>query len=302
MGWSGDGLAVGADEAVAVDNGGIRVEFPVVRGGEVEVSVDVVDEENAGAALGVDGGREPDVASDVGGAEVEAEALVDVEYEAATNLEVVEEVALAADEDAVLFVDPGGADEIAEDLLGFVVSFGVRVAGVVEDDGGATVEVDAAGVGEGAEFEDAGDGEDLVAVGVGVLAFAFQFGAAGLGLCYLFVDAFAFLLGFIGGERLAVAGHGAVDADSVDGEALGVGGDGLLYVPVVVDLLLFEVDVVGVVLIGGFRGFLVAFGVEEELRDWRERLRCGCWRGGLLRGCAGIAKDEREATTVHAAL
>jgi hypothetical protein len=146
----GDGLAVGADGAVAVDDGGGGVELPVVGGGEVEAAVDAFEEEEAGAALGVDGGGEPDVGGDVGGGEVEAEALVDVEEEACADFEVVQEMALAADEDAILLVDPGGADEIAEDLLGFVVGPGVGIAGVVEDDGGAAVEIDATGVGEGA--------------------------------------------------------------------------------------------------------------------------------------------------------
>ncbi len=90
----------------------------------------------------------------------------------AADFEVVKEVALAANEDAILFVDPGGSDEIAEDLFDFVSGFGVGVAGVVEDDGGAAVEVDAAGIGEGAELEDAGDGEDVVPAGVGGFSFA----------------------------------------------------------------------------------------------------------------------------------
>ena len=48
---------------------------------------------------------------------------------------------------------------------------------------------------------------------------------------------------------------------------------GLLDVAVVVEVLLLEVDVVGVVLVGGFGGFLVALDVEEELGDGREVLR-----------------------------
>ena len=75
---------------------------------------------------------------------------MDVEEEAATDFEVVEEVALASNEDMVLLVDPGGADEIAKDLFELVVGFRIGIAGVIEDDGGAAVEVDAARVGEGA--------------------------------------------------------------------------------------------------------------------------------------------------------
>ena len=126
------------------------MELAVVGGGEVEAAVDAVDEEDAGAALGVDGGGEPDVVGDVDGGEVEAEALVDVEDEAAADFEVVEEVALAADEDVILLIDPGGAYQVAEDFFGFVAGFGIGVAGVVEDDGGAAVERYAAGVREGA--------------------------------------------------------------------------------------------------------------------------------------------------------
>ncbi len=83
----------------------------------MEATVDAVEEKDAGAALGVDGGGKPDVAGDVGGSEVEVEALMDVEDEAGADFEVVEEVTLAADEDAVLLVDPDGADQVAEDFF-----------------------------------------------------------------------------------------------------------------------------------------------------------------------------------------
>ncbi len=146
------------------------MKLPVVGGDEAEAAVDVVEEKEADLALGIDGGGEPDVVGDMGGGEIEAEALMDVEDEASADFEVVEEVTFGADEDAVLLVDPGGADEVAEGFLELTVGLGVGVAGVVEDDGGAVVERDAAGVGEGAELEDAGDGEDVVAAGVGGFA------------------------------------------------------------------------------------------------------------------------------------
>jgi hypothetical protein len=73
---------------------------------------------------------------------------VNVEHKAATDLEVVEEVALAADQDVILLIDPDLADEIADDAFGGVVSLGVGVAGIVGEDGGAAVVVDAAGMGE----------------------------------------------------------------------------------------------------------------------------------------------------------
>ena len=270
----------------------------------MEASVDAVEEQDASAAVGVEGGGEPDVVGDVGGGEVEAEALMDVEEEAAADFEVVEEVALAANEDAVLFVDPGGADEVAKDLFELIVGFGVGIAGVVEDDGGAAVEVDAARVGEGAELEDAGDGEEVVAVGVGGLAFGGSLLATFLGFGDFFVDAVAFFLGIFGGEGFAVTGDDAVDADAVDGEALGVGGLGLLEVAVVVEVLLLDVDVVGVVAVGGFGGALVALYVEEESggmggRCWR-RARVGDGRRlRLLRGersrwrCRGGVRRQR---------
>ena len=135
-----------------------------------------------------------------------------------------EEVALRADEDAVLLVDPDGADEIAEDLFELVVGFGVGIAGVVEDDGGAAVEVDAARVGEGAELEDAGDGEEVVAAGVGGFAFGGSLLRDALWPWRLLCRSCRFLLDFFGGEGFAVAGDDAVDADAVDGEAFGVGG------------------------------------------------------------------------------
>ena len=58
------------------------MELSVVGGDEVNAAVDAVKEQETGAALGADGGREPDVGSDVGGGEVEVEALMDVEEEA----------------------------------------------------------------------------------------------------------------------------------------------------------------------------------------------------------------------------
>jgi len=128
----------------------------------------------------------------------------------------------------VLFVDPDGADEVAEDFFKFVMGFGVGVAGVVEDDGGATVDIDSAGVGEGAEFEDAGDSEEVVTTGVGGFAFAGELLAMLLRFGDFFVDAIAFFLDIFVREGLAVAGDGAVDTDAVDGEAFRVGGVGLL--------------------------------------------------------------------------
>jgi len=126
-------------------------------------AVDVIEEEDAGATLAVDGGWKPDFTVDLGRTEVKGESFVDVEDEACTDLEIVQEVAFATDEDTILFVDPDGSDEIADDSFEGVAGFDVGIAGVVDDDGGAAVEVDAAGVGEGAEFEDTGGGEDDVA-------------------------------------------------------------------------------------------------------------------------------------------
>jgi hypothetical protein len=150
----------------------------------------------------------------VGGVEVEGEALVDVENEAAADFEVVEEATLAADEDAILFVDPDGAGDVADDAFGLVVGFGVGIAGVVEDDGGAVVEEDAAGVGEGAQLEDAGDGDEVVAAGVGFFALAGALLATFASFGYLLVDAVTFLLSFFGGEGFAVLSNDAVDATS----------------------------------------------------------------------------------------
>ena len=96
-----------------------------------------------------------------------------------------------------------------------------------------------------------------------------MFRAVLLRLGNLFVDAVTFPLGFFGGEGFAVVSHDAVDANAVDGEALGVGCGGLLQVAVAGEILLLDVDVVGVVLARGFGGLLVAFDVEEEFADWR---------------------------------
>ena len=293
----GEGLAVGADEAVGFDEGRGGVELFVVGGGEVNAAVDAVEEEEAGAALRVNGGGEPDVVGDVGGGEVEGEALMDVEEEAAADFEVVEEMALSADEDTVLLVDPDGADQIAKGFLGVVVGFGVGVAGVVEEEGGAVVEVDAARIGEGAEFEDAGGGEEVVAAGVGFATFGGALFAMLFGLRDLLVEAVTFFLSFFGGKGFVVAGCDAVDANAVDGEAFRVGGGGLFEVAVAVEVLLLEVDVVGVVAVGGFGGALVAFHVEEEGRGGGEGLV------GRLLGARGKGKEQErekmEATWAH---
>jgi len=179
---------------------------------------------------------------------------------------------LSAGEDAVLLVDPNGANEVAECLLELGAGFGVGIAGVVGNDGRTAVEVDAAGIGEGAEFEDAGGGENLVASGVGGLAFALEFGAALFGFGDFLVDVVAFFLGLSGGEGFAVAGDDAVDANAVDGEALGVDGGGFLEVAAIVEFQLLEVDVVGVVAGGGFGALFVLLEVENELGDGREGL------------------------------
>ncbi len=65
-------------------------------------------------------------------------------------------------------------------------------------------------------------------MGVGGLAFAGALLATFFGFGDFVVDVVAFFLGIFGGEGFAVAGGDAVDADAVDGEALGVGGGGLL--------------------------------------------------------------------------
>ncbi len=249
----------------------------------MEAAVEAEEDEGADLAVGLDVGGEPDFVVDVGVEDVEAGVALDVGEEAAAEFEVVEEVALGANEDLIVFVDPDGADEVADDGLEGVAGLGVGVAGVVDDDGGAAVEVDAAGVGEGAEFEDAGGGDDGVAVGVGGFAFGLEFGAALFGFGDLFVDLVALLLGFFGGEGFAVAGDDPVDLDAVDDEALGVYGGGLFELAVFVEALLLKVIVVGVVVVRGFGCLFVALDVVQELGDGREGRVSGRWlRGGLL--------------------
>ena len=150
-----DELALGADEPVGLDDGCAGAELAIVGGDEAEAAVDLVQKKDARAALAIDGGGKPYLVVNFGGAEVEAETLVDVEDEAAADLEVLEEVAFAADEDAVVLVDPDGADEVADDTFELVAGFGVGIAGIVEDDGGTAAEIDETRVGEDAKLEDA---------------------------------------------------------------------------------------------------------------------------------------------------
>ena len=229
---------------------------------------------------------------------------MDVGDEAAADFEVVEEVSLGLDEGVVLLVDPDGADEIAEHGFEAVAGFGVGIAGVVGDDGETVVEGDAAGVGEAAELEDAGDGEDVVATGVGGLVFGFVFFATLFVFGDFFVDAFAFFLCFVGGEGFAVAGGDAIDADAVDGEAFAVGDGGFLRVAVAVQLLLLGVDVVGVVAAFGFVGFLVALYVVEEIVEGWEGffvllLRVWWGGGGLLRAWGECCEEKDAGQQVH---
>ena len=263
-------MAVGPDDAVALQDGGGGAKFAVVGGGEAEASVDFVEEEDSSASLAVDGDGKPDFAVDLGGAEVEAEAFVDVEDEATANFEVVEEVAFAADEDAVVLVDPDGADEVADDAFELVVGFDERVAGVVEDDGGAALEIDAAGIGESTEFEDAGGGEDGVATTVGILAAGLVFCAEFLCFGNFLIDAGALFLCFLRSEGLAVASDDAMYRNAVDGEVFGICDVGLFDVAVFVEVVELDADVVGVVLACGFGGLLVALDVEEKAADgWK---------------------------------
>jgi len=83
-------------------------------------------------------------------------------------------------------------------------------------------------------------------------------------------------LRLFGGERSAVLSNDAVDANAVDGEALGVGCGGLLQVAVAGEILLLDVDVVGVVLVVRLR---------RPSRFVRRR--------GGVRGLAGRAERQR---------
>jgi len=206
-------------------------------------------------------------------------------------------VTCGADEDTLLFIDPDGSHEVAEGFLELAVGFGIGIAVVVGDDGGAAIEVDATGIRERAKFEDAGGGEDGIAVGVGFFALRLALLTVGFCFCDFFVDAVAFFLGFFGGERFAVAGDGTVDTDAVDGDAFGVGRGRFFDVAIVVEFQLLKVDVVGVIACGGFCFLFVASDVEEKWGEGWERLRSGGgwvgWRCRLPRS-DGYAGDAEE--------
>ena len=70
-------------------------------------------------------------------------------------LKAFDEVAFDADEHVVLLVDPGRSGQVADDVFGAVAGFGLGIAGEVDGDGVAAVELNAARVGEGAEFQQA---------------------------------------------------------------------------------------------------------------------------------------------------
>jgi len=74
FGWwlVGEGLAVGADEAVAGDDGRGGVELSVVGHGEADVAAEAGDEKDADFALTFEGDGEPGVVVDLGKAGAEA--------------------------------------------------------------------------------------------------------------------------------------------------------------------------------------------------------------------------------------
>ena len=239
--------------------------------GEVDGAVEVEEEEEAEGAGAGEVGGEPDVVVDFGLLHGEAGALADASDESGGDLEGLGEVALGADNFGVLLVDPDGAGEVAEDFFGAVAGFGVRVAGVIRGDGVAAGDLDAAGVGEGAELEHAGDGDFVVAARVGLFALAVVFGAAVFYFADFLVDAVVFLFEVVDGEGCAVLADELADGDAVDpedvvrlgllffGAAVAVGlGDGL-------DL---AIDVVAQ---AGFVGALVGLDLVHEGGDVRKR-------------------------------
>jgi len=203
----------------------------------------------------------------------ETRTFLDIDDEAPADLEVLEEVTRGANEDMLMFIDPDGADEVAKHFLELAMGFGVGIAVIVGDDGGATVEVDTAGIGEGAKFKDAGGGDEGVAVGVGFFALGLELLTTGFRFGDFFVDAIAFFVGFFGGKRFAVAGDDAFDTNAVDRDAFRISGGGLFEVAIIVELQLLEADVVGVITSGGICDLFVAFDVEEKLGDGWEVLR-----------------------------
>jgi MFS family permease len=247
----------------------------------VDAAGEACDEQDADLPLSIDNGREPDLIIDVSPVGAKAGILFHICHESGANLEVFQEVALRLGENTVSFVDPYSAHQVANDSFKGVMSLGVRVARVVEHDRRPAIQIDAARVGEGAEFEDARGGDDVIAARVGVLAFALFLVAASFVFCHFSIDALALLGLLVSCECSAITGNDAIDADAVDRNALRVNGSKLLGVTFAVKFLLFEVNVVRVLLANGLGGLLVALDVKEKLARIGQRSGIG------LRGSSG---------------
>ena len=193
----------------------------------------------------------------------------------------MKEAALEVGDLLIGLVDPESTGEVADDLFGAVAGFGVGVTEVVDDNGVATIAGGAARIGEGAELEDAGDGDLLAAARIGLLALPVILFAALCGLPDLLVDAIVFLLQVLGRKGLAVLAEEFADGDAAQPEDPGGRGfafaEGAMLVGAV-ERGGFTIDIVA---LAKFVGALVSFDRMHEGGDVGQRA------GDLLRRQAG---------------
>ena len=140
--WVGVGWGLGEGG----QDGACRFELAVVAGLDVGVAVEGEEKKIAGLAVSLGVCREPDLVVDADVGELEAGVLVDADDETATELEVVEEVGFKVLDRFVFFVDVEGSGEDLEGGFAGVVGLDVGVSGVVDEDGGASVNLLAARV------------------------------------------------------------------------------------------------------------------------------------------------------------
>ena len=83
---------------------------------------------------------------------VERRALVDIGQQTACNFEIIDKVAFRASQRVVLLVEPERPVNIAHDLFQYIVGLCLGIAGVVDGDGVAAMQLHPAGIGERAQL------------------------------------------------------------------------------------------------------------------------------------------------------
>ena len=248
---------------------GVGVESAVVVVSDLDIGAKAEDGNGVGDEPDVAAGGEPELVVDELLIEGEVAALSDGE-EAEAGVDIAVEPGDEAADFAVLLIDPDGAGGVAGGLFSDAVSFGVGIAGEIEDDSAAIVEHEAARAGEAGHGKDAADADDDFSVGS--LA-----GRRLLGFFDVSGDAVLFFLLLVGVEFFTVPANKAADLVAVDVEDFVLFGVGLFDAAVLIEFVDKVGLVEGVIFLDGIHLALVIADLIEECGDIRNG------RGGRLR-------------------